>query len=137
LEEDFQVMGFGTTEVEALVVVVPSLTSSPELFQLEQEIKALENSAEYQILAFKNHVTAIPKPTEKEEYEWQTLKEEYEWQTLKEKLDSLKRNQEFYRTIQSMNAQSLKQTDKTRKRYKKDTAIKDERLLLSDVAITL
>jgi hypothetical protein len=31
----------------------------------------------------------------------------------------------------------LKKSEKTRKGYKKDTAIKDERLLLSDVAITM
>jgi hypothetical protein len=37
----------------------------------------------------------------------------------------------------STNAHSVKKPDKTRKGYKKDTAIKDERLFLSDVTITM
>jgi hypothetical protein len=58
---------------------------------------------------------------------------------LKEKLAALKKKEEdFYQNaILSTNAHSVKKSDKTRNGYKKDTAIKDERLLLSDVAITL
>ncbi len=73
---------------------------------------------------------AVPKPTEQENGEWQLLKE---------KLAALKNKEEdFYQNaILSTNAHSVKKSDKTRNGYKKDTAIKDERLLLSDVAITL
>ena len=66
---------------EALIVVVPSSASSPELVQLDQEIKALENSEEYKTLASKNRAWAVPNPTEREKGEWLLLKE---------KLDELK-----------------------------------------------
>ncbi|KAL7502695.1 hypothetical protein ACHAWX_000522 [Stephanocyclus meneghinianus] len=129
LEEDSLVYGLGTSKKEALVVVVPSSTGSPELDQLDQEIKALENSEEYKTLAYKNHAWPVPKPTEPEMGEWQLLKE---------KLADLKKKEDFYRNaILSTNAHSVKKFDKTRKGYKKDTAIKDERLLLSDVAIKM
>ena len=129
LEEDSLVYGLGTSKKEALFVVVPSSTSSPELYQLEQEIKALENSEEYKSLAYKNRAWAVPKPTEQEKGEWQLLKE---------KLADLKKKEDFYQNaILSTNVHSVKKSDKTRKGYKKDTAIKDERLLLSDVAITM
>jgi len=129
LEEDSLITGLGTSKKEALIVVVPSSTSSPELFQIDQEIKALENSEEFKTLASKNRAWAVPKPTEQEQGEWQLLKE---------KLDDLKKNKDFYqKAILSTNAHSVKKSDKTRKGYKKDTAIKDERLLLSDVAITM
>ena len=112
-----------------LIVVVPSSTSSPELVQVEQEIKSLENSEEYKTLANKNRAWAVPQPTEQEKGEWQLLKE---------KLAALKQKEDFYqKAILSTNAHSVKKSDKTRKGYKKDTAIKDERLLLSDVAITM
>jgi hypothetical protein len=125
LKPSCKINGLGTTEEDALVVVVPSLSSSPELFQLEQEIKALKNSQEYQILASKNLVWILPRPTEEEKGEWLLLTE---------KLADLERKRKFYeKTI----VQSVKKSDKTRKEYKKDTAIKDERLLLSDVAITM
>ncbi len=129
LEEDSLVYGLGTSKKEALFVVVPSPTSSPELDQLEQEIRALENSEEFKTLASKNRAWAVPKPTEQEKGEWQLLKE---------KLADLKKKQDFYQNaILSTNAHSAKKSDKTRKGYKKDTAIKDERLLLSDVAIKM
>jgi len=109
-----------------LIVVVPSSTSSPELVQVEQEIKALENSEEYKTLANKNRTWAVPKPTEQEKGEWQLLKE---------KLAALKKKEDFYQNaILSTNAHSVKRSDKTRKGYKNDTAIKDERLLLSSIA---
>jgi hypothetical protein len=121
--------GLGETEEEALIVVVPSSTSSPELDQLDQEIKALVNSEEYKTLADKNRPWDVPKPTEQEKGEWQLLKE---------KLAALKKKEDFYQNaILSMNSHSMKKSDKTRKGYKKDTAIKDERLLLSDVAIKM
>ena len=121
--------GLGTSKKEALVVVVPSLTSSPELIQLDQEIKALENSEEYKTLAYKNRAWAVPKPTEQEKGEWQLLEE---------KLADLKKKEDFYQNaILSTNAHSVKKSDKTRKGYKRDTATKDERLLLSDVAIKM
>jgi hypothetical protein len=126
--------GLGKTEEEEdmLVVVVPSQTSSPELVQLvqlEQEIKALENSEEYKTLAYKNRAWAVPISTEQEKEEWQLLKE---------KLADLKKKEDFYQNaIMSTNAHSVKKSDKTRKGYKKDTAIKDERLLLSDIAIKM
>ncbi len=61
-----------------------------------------------------------------------------EWQLLKEKLADLKKKEDFYQQfILSTNAHSVKKSDKTRKGYKKDTAIKNERLWLSDVAITM
>ena len=119
--------GLGTTEEDMLVVAVPS--STPKLDQLEQEIKALENSEEYKTLAYKNRAWASPKPTEQEKGEWQIMKE---------KLADLKKKEDFYqKAILSMNAHSVKKSDKTRKGYKKDTAIKDERLLLSDVAMKM
>ena len=121
--------GLGTCKKEALIVVVPSSTSSPELDQLDQEIKALENSEEYKTLANKNRPWAFPKPTEQEMGEWKLLKE---------KLADLKKKEDFYQNaILSINSHSVKKSDKTRKGYKKDTAIKDERLLLSDVAIKM
>jgi hypothetical protein len=121
--------GLGITEEDALIVVVPSPTRSPELDQIYKEIKALENSEEFKTLASKNRAWAVPKPTEEEKGEWQILKE---------KLADLKKNEDFHqKSILSMNVQSVKKSDKTRKGYKKDTAIKDERLLLSDVAITM
>ena len=129
LEEDFLIDGLGKSKKEALVVVVPSLTSSPKLDQIEQEIKALENSEEFKTLASKNLAWADPTPTEQEKWEWQLLKE---------KLADLKETRGFYQNvILSTNAHSVKKSDKTRKGYKRDTAIKDERLLLSDVAITM
>jgi hypothetical protein len=92
-------------------------------------MKALENSEEYQTLSNRNSAWAHPKPTEQEKGEWQLLKE---------KFADLKKKEEFYqKAILSMNAHSVKKSDKIRKVYKKDTAIKDERLLLSDVAITM
>jgi hypothetical protein len=124
-----QSLGLLGSQEDMLVVVVPSSTSSPELDRLDQEIKALENSDEYQTLKKRNGAWAVPKPTEQEQSEWQLLKE---------KLDDLKKEQDFHRkAILSTNAHSVKKSDKTRKGYKKDTAIKDERLLLSDVAITM
>jgi hypothetical protein len=55
-----------------------------------------------------------------------------------EKLADLRKKEDFYQNaILSSNAHAVKITDKTRKGYKKDTAIKDERLLLSDVAIKM
>jgi hypothetical protein len=129
LEEDSLLDGLGSSKKEALVVVVPSSFSSPELDQIDLEIKALENSEVYQTLAHKNQAWASPKPTEKEKGEWRLLKE---------KLAELKKKEDFYRkVILSMNAHSVKKSDKTRKGYKKDTAIKDERLLLSDVAMKM
>jgi hypothetical protein len=57
---------------------------------------------------------------------------------LKEKLADLKEKKDFYqRLMPSTNAHSVKKSEKIRKGYKKDSAINDERLLLSDVAITL
>ena len=95
------------------------------LDQLEQEIKQLENSEEYKTLAKKNRPW-FGTPTEQEKGEWDLLNK---------KLDVLMGKEDFYqKTILSMNA---KKSDKIRKRYKKDTAIKDERLLLSDVAIKM
>jgi len=122
-------LGFLGSKEDMLVVVVPSPTISPELDQLDQEIKALENSEEYKTLARKNRTWAVPVPTEQEKGEWQLLKE---------KLAALKKKEDFYQNaILSKTAHSMKKSDKTRKGYKKDTAIKDERLLLSDVAIKM
>jgi hypothetical protein len=119
----------GASAKEALVVVIPSSTRFPGLHQLDQEIKALENSEEYKTLSCKNRAWAVPKPTEQEMGEWQLLKE---------KRADLKKEKGFYQKLMlSTNAHLVKKSDKTRKGYKKDTAIKDERLLLSDVAITL
>ncbi len=57
---------------------------------------------------------------------------------MKEKLAELKGNwQDYVKIIQSTNAHSVKKYDKTRKGYKKDTAIKDVRLLMSDVTIKM
>jgi hypothetical protein len=122
-------LGLLGSKEDMFVVAVPSLTSSPELVQLDQEIKALESSEEYKTLAYKNRAWAVPKPTEQEKGEWQLLKE---------KLAALKKKEDFYQNaILSTNAHSLKKSDKARKGYKKDTAINDERLLLSDVAIKM
>ena len=142
LEEDSLIDGFGTSKKEALIVLMPSSISSSQsisesslptavynlkLDQLDKEIMKLENSEEYKTLAYKNRVWAIPKPSDQEMWEWQLLKE---------KRAVLKKKEEFYQNaILSMNAHSVKKSDKIRKGYKKDTAIKDERLLLSDVAI--
>ncbi len=122
-------LGLLGSKEDMLVVAVPSPTSSPELVQLDQEIKALENSEEFKTLADKNRAWAVPKPTEQEKGEWQLLKE---------KLADLKKKEDFYqKAILSTNAHSVKKSDETRKGYKKDTAIKDEKLLLSDVAIKI
>jgi hypothetical protein len=97
-----------------------------KLDAVEQEIKALENSEEYKTLAKKNRAWAAPKPTEAEKGEWGLLKE---------KLAELKKKEEFYQNaILSTNAHSVKKADSTRKKYKKDTAIKDGRLFLSTIA---
>ena len=128
LEEDSLICGFGTSKKEALIVVVPSSTNtnSPELAQIEQEIKTLENSEEFKTLASKNRVWANPKPTEQEVGEWKLLKE---------KLAYLREKEDFHqKAILSTNAHSVKKYDKTRKGYKADTAIKDERLLLSSIS---
>ena len=150
LEEDYLLDGLGITKKEALVVIVPSSSTylagkesgslqslqvvAPlvvnntylKLDQIDQEIKALENSEEYKTLAMKNRAWAVPKPTEQEKGEWQLLKE---------KLAELNtKRRDNVNIILSMNSHSVKKVDKTRKGYKKDTAIKDERLLLSDVA---
>jgi hypothetical protein len=112
---------------ELLIVAVPSSTrNTPELVQLNEEIKELETSEEYKTLAYKNRVWAYPKPTEQEKIEWQLLNK---------KLADLKKNKDSYQNaIPSMIAHSAKICDTTRKGYKRNTAIKDERLLLSDVA---
>ena len=129
LKSSRTVVGLGETEEQAIIVVVPSPFSSPELDQLAQEIMALENSEKFKTLEHKNRAWAVPKPTEQEKGEWQLLKE---------KLADLKKKEDFYRKADlSTNAHSVKKSDKTRKGYKKDAAIKDERLLLSDVAITM
>ena len=121
--------GLGETEEQALIVVVPPPTISPELDQLDQEINALKNSEEYKTLAYNNRAWAVPKPTEQEKWGWQLLKE---------KLADLKKKEDYYQKASlSPNAHSVKKSDKTRKGYKKETAIKDERLLLSDVAIKM
>jgi hypothetical protein len=100
-----------------------------KLDAVEQEIKALENSEEYKALAQKNRAWADPKPTEAEKGEWGLLKE---------KLDELKeRRRDHVQIILSTNAHSVEKADSTRKKYKKDAAVKDERLLLSDVAIKM
>jgi hypothetical protein len=123
-EEPLEVGSFlkdlGASTKEALVVVIPSLQ------QVDQEIKALENSEEYKTLSYKNLAGAVPKPTEQEMWEWQLLKE---------KLADLKEEKDFYQKLMlSTNAHLVKKSDKTRRGYKKDTAIMDERLLLSDVS---
>ncbi|KAI3657505.1 hypothetical protein MP638_001198 [Amoeboaphelidium occidentale] len=88
-----------------------------KLDAVEQDIKALENSEEYKALAKKNRAWADPKLTEAEKGEWGLLKE---------KLDELKeRRRDYVQIILSTNAHS------------KDAAVKDERLLLSDVAIKM
>ena len=57
---------------------------------------------------------------------------------MKGKFDELKKKEDFYQNaILSKNAHLVKKSDKTRKGYIKDTAIKDERLLLSDVAVKM
>jgi hypothetical protein len=121
--------GFGITEEDALIVVVPSETSSPGFVRIEREIKSLEDSEEFKTLASKNRAWAVPKPTDQEKGEWQLLME---------KLADLKKKEDFYRNaFLSTNAHSVKKSEITQKGYKKDTAIKDERLLLSDVAIKM
>ncbi|KAI3630376.1 hypothetical protein MIR68_011811 [Amoeboaphelidium protococcarum] len=97
-----------------------------KLDAVEQEIKALENSEEYKTLAKKNSVWFVHKATDEEKADWELLKE---------KLAKLEKDKEFYqKAILSSNAQAVKKADPIRKRYKKDTAIKDERLLLSTAA---
>ena len=129
LEEDSFIKNLGITEEDALIVAVPSPTSYLKLDQLEQEIKALENSENFKTLSSKNRAWAVSKPTEEEKGEWQILNE---------KLADLKKKKDFYQNaILSTNAHSVKKSDKTRKEYTKGTAIKDERLLLSDVAIKM
>ena len=60
------------------------------------------------------------------------------WNILQEELDELKKENEFQKQLAlSTNTHAVKKADKVRKGYKKDTAIKDERLLLSDVAIKM
>ena len=114
---------------DAPLIVKTTAVLDSKLDYLEQEIMQLENSEEYKTLAHKNRAWALPKPTEQEKGEWDLLKK---------KLDELKeRRKEHVNIILSMNSHSVKKSDKTRKGYKKDTAIKDERLLLSDVAITM
>jgi hypothetical protein len=118
----------GNSRRNPLIVKTTAVLDS-KLDYLEQEIMQLENSEEYKTLAHKNRAWALPKPTEQEKCEWQLLKE---------KLADLKKKEDFYqKAILSTNAHSVKKSDQTRKGYKKDTAIKDERLLLSDVAITM
>jgi hypothetical protein len=126
-EEPLEVGSFlndlGASMQEALVVVIPALQ------QLDEEIMSLENSEEYKTLSYKNLAGAVPKPTDHEMWEWQLLKE---------KLADLKEKKDFYQKLMlSTSAHLVKKSEKTRKGYKKDTAINDERLLLSDVAITM
>jgi hypothetical protein len=124
--ESIELLG---SKEEMLIVAVPSTTSSPELVKIEREIEALVNSEEYKTLASKNRAWATPTPT---------VQEKGDWKLLKEKLAELKMQEDFYQNaILSTNAHSVKKSDKIRKGYKKDTAIKDERLLLSDVAIKM
>ena len=118
--------GLGGSEEEALIVAVPSSTSSTELAQIDHEIKAIQNSEYYQDLAYKNRPWALPKPTEDEVKGWRLLKEN---------LDKLQMSKDYIqKSILSANSRSVRKLDKVRKGYKKDTAIKDERLLLSDIA---
>ena len=99
-----------------------------QLDQLDEEIKQLENSEKFKTLANKNRAWAFPKPLEQEKGEWDALRKT---------LDELKgKRHDYVKIVLSSNAHSVKKSDNIRKGYKKDTAIKDERLLLSDVAIT-
>lgn len=57
---------------------------------------------------------------------------------MNKKLDELKgKRQDYVKIILSINSHSVKKSDIIRKGYKNDAGIKDERLLLSDVGITM
>ncbi|KAI3650761.1 hypothetical protein MP228_004242 [Amoeboaphelidium protococcarum] len=100
-----------------------------ELDAIEKKIEELENSGEYQTLAQKNSVWFVKYATDDEKAKFELLSE---------KLAELKeRRRDYVQIILSQNAHAVKKADTTRKQYKKDTAIKDERLLLSDVATKL
>ena len=102
--------------------------SLEKLWELEKEIKKLEDSEEYKTLAYKNRAWTLPQPTEQEKGEWHLLNK---------KLDELKANrQDHVKIISSINSNSsAKKAEKFRKKHA--TAIKDERLLLADVASKL
>ncbi|KAI3644424.1 hypothetical protein MP228_010588 [Amoeboaphelidium protococcarum] len=100
-----------------------------ELKAVEQEIKALENSQEYKTLAKKNSVYFVKNATDDEKADWELLRE-----MLAELKD---RRRDYVQIILSQNAHTVKKADTRRKGYKVDVAVKDERLLLSDVAIKM
>ena len=128
LEEDSLVDGLGRSKKEALIVVVPSPTSSPELDQVEQDIKALENSEKYKSLASKNRAWAIPKPTEQEEGEWQLLKE---------KLADLKRKEDCYQKAQVDPTQKPAISITRHQDYKHSKAVHSSRSYLTTIAVEL
>ncbi|KAI3652324.1 hypothetical protein MP228_003627 [Amoeboaphelidium protococcarum] len=100
-----------------------------KLKSVEQKIDTLQNSDGYKTLAKKNSVWFVKYATDDEKADWELLRE---------KLARLKdRRRDYVQIILSQYAHAVNKADNTRKKYKKDTAIRDERLLLSDVATKL
>jgi hypothetical protein len=111
----------GNSRKNPLIVKTISVFNS-QLDQLDQEIKQLEDSDEYK--TFKNRGWGAPVPTEKENGEWKLLNQ---------KLDELKRKrQDCVKITLSTHSRKVKKSHKIRNGY--ETAIKDERLLLSSIA---
>jgi hypothetical protein len=90
-----------------------------ELNEVEEKIQALKDRDDYKDLAEKNRAWVMPKPNEQVKGEWELLKDE---------LAKLEKDKEFWQqTILSSNASQ-------RKGYKKETATKSERELITTVS---
>ena len=101
-----------------------------QLAAVEQEIKLIISSEEYKALVKYDNVWIARNVKTDEE-----MDKLAEWTELKSRLDRLKTKEQFWQqAILSSNSAAVKKTDTMRKGYKRETAVKSERALLTTVA---
>ena len=97
-----------------------------KLEQIEQRIQDLVNSEEYKQLEKINRAWATPKPNEQEKGEWKLLQEQ---------IAKLEHDKNFWqKVILNSFASHVRKQDSVRKEYKRETATKSERAVLSSIA---
>ncbi|KAI3634848.1 hypothetical protein MIR68_007229 [Amoeboaphelidium protococcarum] len=108
-----------------------------QIKQAENEIKQIVNSEEYKelrkIFVWGKVDENIPESRREQGAQLLLLQER-----LQDLKDSIRRNEELWKSCNALNATSnahlVKKADFTRKEYKRSTAVRDERLFLSDLA---
>lgn len=102
---------------------------------VEQEIQEIQNSKQFndpEVIVYANDWKARQAQTPEE------LTNLAKYTALNARLDQLeKQRKDWHQAIQSVYASSAKKKDSTRKEYKKETAIKNEREILTTVADSL